>query len=143
MYKMIAFSLIIKLQLQRWRPKVENALFLFEKWHLSSAQPNFRLFRSSSHRCHFATDRQNSVPGLSKTYNSEKTFFNAHFFRRGSHVKMYTISLGKVTSVEKMLILFSGAARAHGHFYQRRDNIFLKKVTERPPNEHSERDFRS
>ena len=65
------------------------------------------------------------------------------FFHCGSHLKTYTFSLKKVTSVEKMLISLLGAAWADAHFYQGRDKIFEKKVTERPPNDHSERDFRS
>ena len=42
---------------------------------------------------------------------------------------MYTFSLEKVTSVEKMLISRSGAVLADGHFYQGRDKNSVEVVT--------------
>ena len=82
----------------------------------------FRLLR-------FFNRYSKSVPGSSKTYNFYKFSFNAIFFRRGSHLVMYTFSWEKVTSVEKMLISSIGALLDDCHFYQGRDNNSYEVVT--------------
>ena len=43
------------------------------------------------------------------------------FFRRGSYLKMYIISVGKMTFVVKTHFLLSRGALRECHFYQRRD----------------------